>query len=504
MYTKRIVLSIFFLINIFLSSYLYAFDEQKYTHQTEDSDILLYLEAINQIKKNSLKKLSKKEIIMGTIKSFVNEIDSFSDYLSPEEYSAFKTSQKSNYIGIGMEIEKNESGQIVCFPIPGGPAYKAGIRNGNIIKAVNGVEITGASLYLVASKVSGKEGTNVILTIVNGNGVSKKVTVKRKSITSETVVLKWLNNIPVIKIRLFTSATQRKLKDILTNLNKNSPIIIDIRGNPGGDLHGAIDSAMLFLEKNKKIVDIKMLNETTCYEALGNTVNSTSPLYIWQDEKSASSAEVFTAALTQNGRAQSIGKKTYGKGTTQKVIELSDGSALILTIGYLSTPEGIIYHKKGIEPTHSLEKASVKTEDYMALVKKLIQRKSIPGTSLSHEPDKNTKDINDTNKIKFTLEVPMKQKEMIDINFICFDKDFNSEEDAEIWSLVVKKSINNLKNQYIFQQAGSQGVKFILCMGPFETKNDAQKRIDTISELMNIPMFTKTVQYKPTPELPPQ
>ncbi|MCP4111891.1 MAG: hypothetical protein GY749_41245 [Desulfobacteraceae bacterium] len=328
----------------------------------------------------------------------------------------------------------------------------------------------------------------MVLTVHNKKGVQKKIRVKRTSVRSESVVKRRIDKIPVVKILSFTKNTQRELKYILADLNKKKPIIFDLRENPGGDLHSAIDSAMLVLEKDKKIVDIKKSGRPKSYKSLGNTVNSASPLYLWQDGKTASAAEVFIAALTQNGRAISVGKTTYGKGTEQDIIELSDGSAIFLTTGYLETPDGTRYNEKGIEPTYAIEADSPKTDHYLSKVKELIRQKVSAKLPSPDKPEENKDNTLPAPKSQETAEPTPLQ----DNHFICFDRNFDTENDAEIWTSVLRKSFNKLDEQYMLQRNTPEGIKFIVCMGPYKTAGEADEKHKKISEAINVSMFTQS------------
>jgi carboxyl-terminal processing protease len=165
------------------------------------------------------------------------------------------------------------------------------------------------------------------------------------------------------------------VRQALKSWERDIPIIIDLRGNGGGDLHAAIDSAMLFLKEGKKIVSVETRIGTMDYESKAAAVDLTTPIYLWQDEGTASAAEVFIAALTDNDRAVSIGKWTAGKGTKEEIIELSDGSALILATGILQTPRGSRYQGKGLKPTYELKDDPVDTMHYLMKVGELTGSK---------------------------------------------------------------------------------------------------------------------------------
>lgn len=343
-----------------------------------NEDIVTYLEAVTIIKNNSLflpPDIKREQIVSATIKSFLREADPFADYLTAEEYSKFVESQKKNYVGIGMEIQKESDGEIICIPYPGSPAEKAGIGLGHRLIYIDKVPVKGKSILAIASIAKGEEGTKVVLTVADDRGIVRELSVERSRIKYESVLMSRISGIAVIRIISFSRDTQRELKYILNGLNASEPIAMDLRGNPGGDLHSAIDAAMFFLKKDKKIVTVKGKDKVTVYKSFIEPINIESPIYLWQDERTASAAEVFIAALTQNYRAVSIGKRSYGKGAKQDIINLNDDSALILTTGYLETPFGTIYHGKGLKPDHFVPESIPDTQDYMMKVIKLESKK---------------------------------------------------------------------------------------------------------------------------------
>ena len=128
-------------------------------------------------------------------------------------------------------------------------------------------------------------------------------------------------------------------------------VVLDLRGNPGGAFFGAVEAAKLFVAPGQKIAGLKTQGG---FKEYWNDLAAPAPvpatLYLWQDARTASAAEVFIAALSQNQRAAAIGTTTFGKGTVQDIIALSDGSALHLTTGYIQTPDGTLYHQRGLRP----------------------------------------------------------------------------------------------------------------------------------------------------------
>src|SRR5215813_2516777 len=353
----------------------------------EDKDIWLYLEVITRVKEDALfvgPGTAREDIVRDSLKAYLAQKDRFSDYLTREEYKNFKESQLDTYVGVGMEIEKDGDGKIICVPYPKGPAEAAGISPGDQLKSLNGTPVDGKSLFTIASMAKGKPGTTVDLVVLTESGIQKQTKVTRAHITVEAITKQRLGKRPVIQISSFVRNTRRKLRTILDGWKAEDPIIIDLRSNAGGDLHAAIDSTMLLLGEGKRVVSIETRKGSKTYVSVGGATNLTSPIYLWQNEGTASAAEVFVAALTENHRAVSIGKRTFGKGTIQDILELSDGSALVLTTGELQTPNGVRYQGYGLTPTYPVNDTGDTASRYMEKVEELIRVKgNSPPTPVS-------------------------------------------------------------------------------------------------------------------------
>jgi carboxyl-terminal processing protease len=308
----------------------------------------------------------------GALNRFLERSDANAVYLTPEEFAAFQASHKANYVGVGMEIEKQESGEIVCFPIPGSPAHKAGINKGDRIEAIDGRPVAGRSMYVVASWLMGAGGTKVHLLISKKGEGNRRIEVVRERIQTRSVTVETAFGLTIVRIRYFDSGTKRQLQYAIEALKPGTRLVLDLRDNPGGDLFKSIDAAMLFLEKGALIVTIDSRQTAQPYRSTTAAEYTDAPLVIWQNENTASAAEVFIAALTQNRRSVSIGSKSYGKGTTQEITEMSDGSALVFTSGYLITPKGMRYHRRGLEPSRAVKVERPSTEAFLKETKRIF------------------------------------------------------------------------------------------------------------------------------------
>lgn len=354
-----------------------AANEAEGTAQSREraADYSLFREAARVIDKNAV--FADGEIRWNgnareSIRTYLHERDAYSDYLTREEYSRFKEIQGNSYIGIGMEIEKARDGGIICFPLRSGPAWKAGVLPGDRLEKIGNVPVLGKSLFAVADMTRGKEGSRVDLTVRSEKGKAKRLTAIRSRITWGNVSKQRRGRFLLIWINGFDNDTKRDLEKALKGSSANTPLVIDLRGNRGGNLIAAIDSAELFLPKDATVFGIKTRSAAKFYRTFDRGPYALSPVYIWQDGKTASSAEVFTAALTNNGRAVSIGARSYGKGSRQDVIPLEDGSALVLTTGYLKTPAGELFNGRGLAPTYPLDAKSPGHAGYWIMTKKLF------------------------------------------------------------------------------------------------------------------------------------
>ena len=453
-------------------------------------DSTLYTEALQLIKQNSLipppLQSSSTKI---PLKNLLRGIDRFSDYLTPEEYAAFLQSQKSIYIGIGMQVEKKTTGKIICIPYPGYPADLAGIKFGDILVAVNGEKTENKSVYSIASMTKGSVGTRLVMSIQDSKGREKTIALIRRQIQVKSVSFLKLDNVCLITIARFTPGTTRDLKVILDEIAAGCPVIIDLRGNPGGDLNSAIDCAMLFLDKGQEIVEVRRRYGTKKYHSTTPASALCYPVTLFQGKKTASAAEVFSAALTQNQKAVSIGENTYGKGVVQDIFQLSDGSALFLTTGYLIPPSGIKYHGKGCAPDYPVSGSQL--EQFVQGVKSLV--KNIPSTSLLKDNKTKRKEISPKEKSEKKVNFVHPRVTSDNQFFACFDRKFTSHQEAvgsafKWW----KTSGQILREPYFFQDSSSGMISYLVCVGPLSTRRAIEKQRSALGRKVGIPMVIKT------------
>jgi carboxyl-terminal processing protease len=308
---------------------------------------------------------------MENVKAYLTAIDVYSDLLDAKEFTQFKRLSSDAYVGIGLEIQKDRQGRVVCVPHAGSSAAKAGVKNGDQLLSINRFPTTGRSLIRIAAAGLGGSKPDIELVIADLNERTKRILVKRGPQKYQSVIKEMVGTTPVIKLGAFTIATRHELEFLVDNWTGGDPITIDLRSNAGGDIHAAIDSAMLFLAKDEIIAKIKVKAEIKTYKATAKRTLGPSKIFLWQDAETASAAELFIAALTDNRRAISLGQRSFGKGTRQDIIPIREGQALVLTTGLLLTPKGFEFEGRGLEP---MLPTSNDTANYIEAVSKCMRQ----------------------------------------------------------------------------------------------------------------------------------
>lgn len=326
------------------------------------------IDTYQNIKSNYYKEIDEDDLLDAAVSGMIEELD--------DEYSKFFDSKENvdpmlenEYIGIGCSIKEENENIVIAEVYKKTPAYSK-LQKDDILLRVDDKEIKGMSLNDVVLLMSGKENTNVKITIQR-NKNQETYTLKRTKIENQTVTSEEKGNIGIIKIEAFTENTTKQFTEKLSDLeNKNiKKIIIDLRDNAGGYISSAGDIAALFLKKGQIIYQLEK-------KGLKSNVKDTTKEYkdlkviVLVNHATASSAEVLTSALQEQYGAQVVGEKTYGKGSIQKVYTLSNGSSYKYTIEKWNTSKGKTVDKKGITPD-IVVKDDTKTEEDEQLLKAL-------------------------------------------------------------------------------------------------------------------------------------
>jgi carboxyl-terminal processing protease len=318
------------------------------------SQLKTFTETLSIIKQNYVEDIDEKELINGAIKGMLSQLDPHSSFMPPEAFKEMQIDTKGEFSGLGIQISMKDKMLTVIAPIEDTPAYKAGIKAGDTIIKIDGESTKDITLQDAVDKLRGPKGTSVTITILReGWDKPKDFTIVREVIQIKSVKYKALEDkIGYVKITQFQQRTSDDLENALNTLEKDkiNSLILDLRNNPGGLLNGAVEVSSQFLPEGKLVVYIKgRSGEQQDFNTV-NTKNIEYPMIVLVNEGSASASEIVAGALQDWGRAVILGTQTFGKGSVQTVIPLSDGSALRLTTARYYTPKGRSIQTTGITP----------------------------------------------------------------------------------------------------------------------------------------------------------
>ncbi|MGB9822487.1 MULTISPECIES: S41 family peptidase [Thermodesulfovibrio] len=319
-------------------------------------DLRTFTEVFTTIKKNYVENVNPHELIISAIKGMVNSLDPHSAYLTPEAYKEFQTETKGEFGGIGIQIGIKDGSLTVIAPIEDTPAWKAGIKAGDKIIKIDGQSTKDMNINDAVSKMRGPKGKPVTLTIQRDEWKQPKdITIIRDIIKIKSVKYKMIDKeIGYIKLIQFQEGTAQDLANALQSLKESGmqSLILDLRNNPGGLLQSAVDVSEQFLPPKHLVVSIKGRtgDKIDYYTENLRPAYTDIPMIVLVNQGSASASEIVAGALQDWGRALIVGVQTFGKGSVQSLIPLSDGSALKLTTAKYYTPKGRSIHGVGIMP----------------------------------------------------------------------------------------------------------------------------------------------------------
>ncbi|HWR89166.1 MAG TPA: S41 family peptidase [Dissulfurispiraceae bacterium] len=318
-------------------------------------DLRTFTEVLTIIKKSYVDEVKTKDLINGAVKGMINSLDPHSGYLSQEAFKDFQVETKGEFGGVGIQLGIKDGILTVIAPIEDTPAYKAGIKAGDKIIKITGQLTKDMAIHDAVSKMRGPKGTSVTIAIVReGWKEPKDFTLVRDIIKIKSVKAKMIDEgVGYIKLTQFQEMTASELTAALEKLKKEgmSSLILDLRNDPGGLLNSAVEVTEQFLPPKKLVVSIKGRDgEKNEYYTDGEKPYTETPMVVLVNQGSASASEIVAGALKDWNRAIIIGVQTFGKGSVQSLIPLSDGSGLRLTTAKYYTPKGTSIQSVGITP----------------------------------------------------------------------------------------------------------------------------------------------------------
>jgi carboxyl-terminal processing protease len=286
-------------------------------------------------------------IYKGAIPGMLRELDPHSNFFDPKDYRALREEQVGHYAGVGMTVQSHTGKTVVLAPFVGSPAYKAGLRPGDVILEVNDKKTENLNTTEVAELLKGPKGTKVQIK-VSREGSDQPVifNIIRDEIPRYSVPDSfWLKpGIAYIKIDQFNENTSKEMEDKLKRLGEKNVqgLVLDLRDNPGGLLNEGVDVTGHFLRKNEVVVSHRgrAANSNKTYTARNDNGGKTYPIVVVVNRFTASAAEIVSGALQDHDRGWILGETTFGKGLVQTVYPLSENTALALTTAHYYTPSG--------------------------------------------------------------------------------------------------------------------------------------------------------------------
>jgi carboxyl-terminal processing protease len=299
-------------------------------------------------------------LMQGAIRGMVASLgDKHSSYMDPEEYKQATESLSGEYQGIGAYVDATGQYLTIVSPMKGSPAESAGLKAGDEITAVDGVDQTGIDPSIVLKSVKGPAGSDVKLTIHRPDPDSTfDVTITRATIApaEEHVSGKMLDDgIGYIYLPTFGDNTTEELKTTLTTLLAQNPkgLILDLRGNGGGYLKTAVEVASQFISSGTILYEEEGTGEENVYDAISGGLATKIPLVVLVNEGSASASEITAGAIQDTGRGKLVGTTTYGKGSVQNWVELDNNQGMVrVTIARWLTPDKRQINEVGLTPDY--------------------------------------------------------------------------------------------------------------------------------------------------------
>ncbi|RME33982.1 MAG: S41 family peptidase [Gammaproteobacteria bacterium] len=317
-----------------------------------------FTEVFAKIKSDYVEEVSDETLLENAIRGMLTGLDPHSSYLDQEDFKQLQEGTSGEFGGLGIEVGMEDGFIRVIAPIDGTPAQRAGIRAGDLIIRLDDTPVKGMSLDEAVKLMRGKPGTPITLTVVReGEEKPIRITVVRavikvRSVRSETLEPGY----GYVRITTFQSRTGEDLKKALRQLQEKSGgrlrgLVLDLRNNPGGVLSAAVEVADAFLDEGLIVYTEGRIEDSELkYTAKPDDLLHGAPLVVLVNGGSASASEIVAGALQDHRRAIVMGRQTFGKGSVQTILPMTNGTAIKLTTARYFTPSGRSIQAEGITP----------------------------------------------------------------------------------------------------------------------------------------------------------
>ena len=306
--------------------------------------------AISNILKSAPKEIDRNSLERAAIEGALKATgDQWANYFPVSTLQTLKNRSANALTGVGITLKKKKTGAIeIAQVIEGSPAERSGLNSGDLVLEINGTDVQGASVATAVALIRGEIGESVKITIQR-NTAKITLVLQNERVSLATVKASQIEkNIAYLKISSFSNGTSSEISSALSQLRPDGGVILDLRGNPGGLIQEAVNTAKLFVERGN-IVSYKLADDEKVY-SVSNPNAISVPVVLIIDRDTASAAEILAAAFQDRNRGVVIGERSYGKGSVQDFVELSDGSTLEITVALYLTPSGRTIEGVGVTP----------------------------------------------------------------------------------------------------------------------------------------------------------
>jgi carboxyl-terminal processing protease len=312
----------------------------------------IFSDVFSLTRSNYVEQTDQKTLLAGAYDGMSDALDPFSYYVSAGDRAAYKAQQASGAVDPGLVVARRGGYPYVVAPLPGSPAEKAGVRQGDLLDTIDGKPVRNWPLWKVRGALEGPEGTRVSLAIVRA-GEDKHVTLKVPRTRYEPPALstRWEKDVAIVRVPAFTRGTAEHLKQAIEEANKKSikQMVIDVRGAIGGEIADAAPAASLFTGKGLIAKAVSRKLQLPPLEASGERL-WTGRTVVLTDDSTAGPAEVFAAALHDRADATTVGEPTVGMAILQRLVPTEAGGSLFMTVARYVSPSGTMLGGKGLQP----------------------------------------------------------------------------------------------------------------------------------------------------------
>lgn len=422
-----LIVSLAFLINLII----YNYDTNNLSAAKTSlplNQLQTFSEVYLKIKQNYVNDISDKEIFDNAIKGMLEGLDPHSTFLNEKDFEDLQIGTKGEFGGLGIEVTMEEGFVKVITPIDDTPAYRAGIKAGDLIIEIDNNSVKGLSLNQAVDLMRGKVGTDIFLTIARkGENAPLEIKITRDKIKVQSVKYEIIDkHYGYIRISSFQNKTGKNLKEALSKLKSNSKnnikgYVLDMRNNPGGVLGAAVDVSDAFIKGKKKIVYTKGKKEDAMYEFISNNIDLAEgkPIVVLINGGSASASEIVAGALQDHKRAIIMGTQSFGKGSVQTILPITSKTAVKLTTALYFTPEGRSIQAKGITPDIIVKNLELNSLDEG----KMIKESDLQGHIKNNDKNSKQKELSKENdKLKNDYQLSEAINLLKGLNILSFNK----------------------------------------------------------------------------------